>query len=290
MLSILTCIFAFAQEKITVSGIVTDDQNLPVIGVSVIQVGTTNGVSTDNDGKYSISVPKGADLEFSCIGLATQTVKANSATINIVMGADQNFLEETVVVGYGVQKKSDVTGAISSVKQEDLANRSITSVDGGLQGKTAGVQIVSTSGAPGAESSIRVRGYSSNSDSTPLYVVDGLRTKNISYLDPNDIESIEVLKDAASAAIYGASAGNGVILVTTKKAAEGVTRISYDMQYSFQNVARIPQVLNAEEYLTWESPNSTGTMHISQMPPVRLQRPFQAVRNASIPSFHTSAA
>ena len=251
MLSILTCIFAFAQEKITVSGIVTDDQNLPVIGVSVIQVGTTNGVSTDNDGKYSISVPKGADLEFSCIGLATQTVKANSATINIVMGADQNFLEETVVVGYGVQKKSDVTGAISSVKQEDLANRSITSVDGGLQGKTAGVQIVSTSGAPGAESSIRVRGYSSNSDSTPLYVVDGLRTKNISYLDPNDIESIEVLKDAASAAIYGASAGNGVILVTTKKAAEGVTRISYDMQYSFQNVARIPQVLNAEEYLTW---------------------------------------
>jgi len=167
------------------------------------------------------------------------------------MEPDQNFLEETVVVGYGVQRKSDVTGAISSVKAEDLANRSITSVDGGLQGKTAGVQIVSTSGAPGAESSIRVRGYSSNSDSTPLYVVDGLRTKNINNLDPSDIESIEVLKDAASAAIYGASAGNGVILVTTKKAQEGVTRINYDMQYSFQNVARIPEVLNAEEYLNW---------------------------------------
>ena len=251
VLSFFLCISAFAQEKITVSGVVTDNQNVPMIGVSVIEVGTTNGVSTDVDGKYSISVTRGGVLEFSFIGLATQTVTADKASINIVMEPDQNFLEETVVVGYGVQRKSDVTGAISSVKAEDLANRSITSVDGGLQGKTAGVQIVSTSGAPGAESSIRVRGYSSNSDSTPLYVVDGLRTKNINNLDPSDIESIEVLKDAASAAIYGASAGNGVILVTTKKAQEGVTRINYDMQYSFQNVARIPEVLNAEEYLNW---------------------------------------
>ena len=251
VLSLLLCISAFAQERITVSGVVTDDQNVPMIGVSVIEVGTTNGVSTDVDGKYSITVPRGGQLEFSFIGLATQTVTANSTSINVVMAPDQNFLEETVVVGYGVQRKSDVTGAISSVKAEDLANRSITSVDGGLQGKTAGVQIVSTSGAPGAESSIRVRGYSSNSDSTPLYVVDGLRTKNINNLDPSDIESIEVLKDAASAAIYGASAGNGVILVTTKRAREGVTRINYDMQYSFQNVARIPEVLNAEEYINW---------------------------------------
>ena len=251
VLSFFLCISAFAQEKITVSGVVTDNQNVPMIGVSVIEVGTTNGVSTDVDGKYSISVTRGGVLEFSFIGLATQTVTADKAAINVVMEPDQNFLEETVVVGYGVQKKSDITGAISSVKAEDLANRSITSVDGGLQGKTAGVQIVSTSGAPGAESSIRVRGYSSNSDSTPLYVVDGLRTRNINNLDPSDIESIEVLKDAASAAIYGASAGNGVVLVTTKKARDGVTRINYDMQYSFQNVARIPEVLNAEEYKTW---------------------------------------
>ncbi|MFB0974286.1 MAG: TonB-dependent receptor plug domain-containing protein, partial [Bacteroidales bacterium] len=133
----------------------------------------------------------------------------------------------------------------------DLKNRSITTVDGGLQGKTAGVQIVTTSGAPGASTSIRVRGYSSNSDTTPLYVVDGLRTTSINYLDPNDIQSIEVLKDAASAAIYGAQAGNGVVLVTTKKADEGIRRITYDMQYSLQNVTRIPEVLNAKEYLTW---------------------------------------
>lgn len=190
-------------------------------------------------------------LEFSSIGYTTQEAKAETSTLNIVLAEDNQILEETVVIGYGVQRKSDVTGAISSVKAEDLRNRSITSVDGGLQGKTAGVQIVTTSGAPGAETSIRVRGYSSNSDSTPLYVVDGLRTKNIAYLDPSDIESIEVLKDAASAAIYGAQAGNGVVLVTTKKAAEGVTRISYDMQYSIQKVARIPKVLNAKEYLNY---------------------------------------
>ena len=253
LVSTLLCISAFAQGggKITVSGVVTDSQNVPVIGVSVVEAGTTNGISTDIDGKYSITVPRGAKLEFSCIGLATQVITANSTTINVVLQDDQNFLEETVVVGYGIQRKSDVTGAISSVKAEDLADRSITSVDSGLQGKTAGVQIVSTSGAPGSESSIRVRGYSSNSDSTPLYVVDGLRTKNINNLDPSDIGSIEVLKDAASAAIYGASAGNGVVLVTTKKAKEGVTRIGYDMQYSFQDVARIPEVLNAQEYINW---------------------------------------
>ena len=122
-----------------------------------------------------------------------------------------------VVVLKVVQKKSDVTGSISSVNASDLENRTITTVDNGLQGKTAGVQVISTSGAPGAENSIRIRGFSSNSDSTPLYVVDGLRTKNINYLDPSDIESMEVLKDAASAAIYRAQGANGVVLITTKR-------------------------------------------------------------------------
>ena len=133
LLSTLLCISAFAQGgKITVTGVVTDSQNIPVIGVSVVEAGTTNGISTDIDGKYSITVPRGAKLEFSCIGLATQVITANSTTINVVLQDDQNFLEETVVVGYGIQRKSDVTGAISSVKSEDLANRSITSVDAGL--------------------------------------------------------------------------------------------------------------------------------------------------------------
>ncbi len=242
---------AFAQNNITVSGTVLDEQGLPMIGVGVLQKGTTNGTTTDLDGKYVVTVPMGSELEYSFVGYVTASAIANTSVINLSLEPSTQFIEETVVIGYGVQKKSSVTGAISSVKSEDLRNRSVTSVEGGLQGKTAGVQVVTTSGAPGADQTIRVRGYSSNSDSTPLYVVDGLRTKSISHLDPSDIESIEVLKDAASAAIYGAQAGNGVILVTTKKAEKGTSHISYDFQYSINKITRMPEVLNAEEYLTW---------------------------------------
>ena len=249
--SLLFCVNMFAQERVTVTGVVTDASDYPLVGVGVVQQGTTNGVITDIDGRYSIEVPSGSVIEFSCLGYNSATRTAVAGTIDVVLEESTLSIEETVVVGYGVQKKSDLTGSISSVGADDLANRSITSVDNGLQGKTAGVQVVTTSGAPGAESSIRVRGYSSNSDSTPLYVVDGLRTENIAYLDPSDIESIEVLKDAASAAIYGAQAGNGVVLVTTKKGQEGTSRVSYDMQYSIQNIGRIPEVLNAEEYINY---------------------------------------
>lgn len=247
----LFCAISALAQNMTVSGTVRDENNVPLIGVAVIQQGTTNGLETDADGKYTISVPKGATLEFSCIGYVSQTVKASKAVIDMVLAEDNMLLEETVVVGYGVQKKSSVTGAISQIKSDDILNRSVTDIAGSLQGKTAGVQIVSSSGAPGSESSIRIRGYSSNSSSDPLYVVDGLRTKNISNIDPSDIESIEVLKDAASAAIYGAQAGNGVVLVTTKRAAAGVTKVTYDMQLSIQNMAHVPQSLNAEDYLTW---------------------------------------
>ena len=249
--SLLFCVNMFAQQSVTVTGVVSDPSNYPLVGVGVVQQGTTNGVITDIDGRYEIEVPAGSTLEFSCLGYNTVTRTAVAGTLDVTLEESTLSIEETVVVGYGVQKKSDLTGSISSVGADDLANRSITSVDNGLQGKTAGVQVVTTSGAPGAESSIRVRGYSSNSDSTPLYVVDGLRTQNIAYLDPSDIESIEVLKDAASAAIYGAQAGNGVVLVTTKKGEEGTSRISYDAQYSIQNIGRIPEVLNAEEYIQW---------------------------------------
>lgn len=251
VLVLLCTISVLAQENITVTGTVVDVKNVPLAGVAVIQQGTTNGSATDADGKYSITLPKGSVIEFSCIGYNAQTIKAFNAVVDIVMEEDNLLLEETVVVGYGVQKKSSVTGAISQVKSEDITNRSVTDIAGSLQGKTAGVQIVSSSGAPGAESSIRIRGYSSNSSSDPLYVVDGLRTKNISNIDPSDIESIEVLKDAASAAIYGASAGNGVVLVTTKRASKGVRRVSYDMQLSWQQMAHVPDVLNAKDYLTW---------------------------------------
>lgn len=243
--------FVFSQAQMIVSGKVVDELNKPMIGVNVLEKGTTNGTVTDIEGNFSLSVKEGSVLVFSYIGYKDQEVQAVTNIMNITLFEDQMALDELVVIGYGVQRKSDLTGAISQVKSTDLENRSITSVDRGIQGKTAGVQIVTTSGAPGADTSVRIRGYSSNSDSTPLYIVDGLRTKNISYLDPADVESIEILKDASSAAIYGAQAGNGVILITTKRASEGTTRIDYSMQYCNQQVARIPEVLNAKEFIQY---------------------------------------
>ena len=171
VMMVLGAALAFAQNTITVSGTVLDELGQPMIGVGVVQQGTTNGTVTDVDGKYTVTVPRGADIEFSFVGYATQTIPANQAAIDLTLEPDNNVLEETVVIGYGVQRKSDVTGAISQVKAEDLENRSVTDVQSSLQGKTAGVQLISLSGAPGSESSMRVRGYSSNSSSDPLYVV-----------------------------------------------------------------------------------------------------------------------
>ena len=241
------------QQEKTITGKVTDSSGEPLPGVTVVVEGTTIGTVTDFDGSFSLKVPSNTEsVQVSFVGMRTQILNLDGSTnYTITMEEETIGLEEVVAVGYGVQKKSDLTGSISSVKSEDLENRSITTVDRGIQGKTAGVQVVTTSGAPGAETSVRIRGYSSNSSSTPLYIVDGLRTTNIGYLDPSDIESMEILKDAASAAIYGAQAGNGVILITTKKASQGTLRIDYDMQYSIQQVARIPEVLNAEEYIQY---------------------------------------
>lgn len=248
--------FLLAQGYIKVSGRVVDDLNESMIGVSVLEKGTTNGVITDMEGNYSLSVRQGATLVYSYIGYATEERKAVSKVINVVMKEDTKALDEVVVVGYGVQKKSSVTGAISQVKSEDMQNRTISNAQQALQGKTAGVQVVSTSGAPGSAPAIRVRGYSSNVDMSPLYVVDGVRLSDISGIDPNDIASIEVLKDAASAAIYGAQAGNGVVLVTTKRGKAGQNKwgsVTYDFQITSQSLARMPQLLNSEQYIEFQT-------------------------------------
>lgn len=243
--------FLLAQSPIKVTGRVIDAQNYPLIGVSVFEKGTNNGVITDLDGGYTLSVPKGSTIVFSYVGYVTQEKQAVDKIMNIVLKEDTKALEEVVVVGYGVQKKSSVTGAISQVKAEDIQNRTIANAPAALQGKTAGVQVIQTSSAPGASPTVRVRGYSSNASSNPLYVVDGIRLSDISGIDPNDIASIEVLKDAASAAIYGAEAGNGVVLVTTKKGKIGQGKISYDFQWSSQSLARIPKMLNSEQYVEY---------------------------------------
>ena len=242
----------FAQN-VTVKGKVTDSSGAPVIGATVmLSSNQTVGTQTDLDGNYAISVPSNASLIYSCVGYATQTVAVGGRTvIDIVFAEDTEFLEETVVIGYGVQKKSDVTGAIASVKETDLENRTTTDVAQALQGKAAGVQIVNSSGAPGAASSIQIRGYSSNSKTTPLMIVDGLKVNDISYLDPESIASIEILKDAASAAIYGVEAGNGVVLVTTKSGQKGSGRVFYNFQNTIQNVAHLPEMMNAKEYMEY---------------------------------------
>jgi len=244
----------FAQN-ITVSGSVADGKKLPVIGAAVMEKGTANGVVTDVDGKYSISVKSGAVLEISCIGYKTVEMNAVAGTLDIVLTEDAELLEETVVIGYGVQKKSDLTGAVASVREADLSNRSTSDAAAALQGKVAGVQILNFSGAPGSEASIRVRGYSSNSGNIgPLLIVDGLKVDNISYLDPSMIESMEILKDAASAAIYGSQAGNGVVLITTKTgaASKGTSHVSYDFKLTRQSLGKKAEIFNAADFINYK--------------------------------------
>ncbi len=240
-------------QQSNVTGAITDSSGEPLIGVTVVVKGTTNGTITDFDGNYTLSnVPDDAVVVFSFIGMSTQEVAvAGKSVIDVVLEEEAIGLDEVVAVGYGVQRKSSLTGSISQVKDEDVSNRTITSAEQALQGKTAGVQIVTTSGAPGSTPLIRVRGYSSNSDMSPLYVVDGIIVSSISNIEPNDIESMEVLKDASAAAIYGAQAGNGVVLITTKKGKSGANdwgQISYDFQYSSQSVASTPNLMNANQY------------------------------------------
>lgn len=239
----------YGQESITVSGTVSDKSG-PMLGVGVVQKGTNNGIATDIDGRYTLTVPKGSVIQFLSIGYMPVEVVADKAKIDVVLEEESKMLEETIVIGYGVQKKSDLTGSISRVRSEDILNRTITTPESALQGKTAGVQVFSSSARPGASPQVRIRGISSNGSSDPLYVVDGRITSSIAGIDANDIESMEVLKDGASAAIYGARAGNGVVLITTKRG-KGDGKITYSYQLVSQSLARIPKVMNAEQYMQY---------------------------------------
>jgi TonB-linked SusC/RagA family outer membrane protein len=243
----LSCANAFAQQ---VTGTVKDAAGEPVIGAAVVVEGTTNGTTVDLDGNFVLNaVPSDAVLVVSSIGYKTAHVPVGGGSLNIILEEDSTMLEETVVVGYGVQKKSVVTAAISSITSEDLKSQSQTRVDNLLQGMTSGVVVTTPSGAPDAAGQVRVRGVGSINGSDPLYIIDGFAVSGgIDYLNPNDIERIEVLKDAASGAVYGARAANGVILVTTKQGQKGKTKVNYDFSYGWQNPWRKPSVLNATEY------------------------------------------
>ena len=220
-----------------------------MIGAAVMVDGTSIGTTVDLDGNFAFNeaIPSDAVLVVSSIGYKTARVPVGGS-LNIVLEEDTTMLEETVVVGYGVQKKSVVTAAISSITSDDLKKTAATRVDNLLQGMTSGVTVTSTSGAPDSGSQIRIRGIGTINDSNPMYIVDGMPVGGIDYLNPNDIERIEVLKDAASGAVYGARAANGVILVTTRQGSKGKTTVNYDFSYGWQNPWRKPQVLDATEY------------------------------------------
>ncbi len=256
VLFFLCCSFfslSLLAQDITVSGTVSakeDGQPLP--GVSVVIQGTTIGTITDFDGNYALGVPADGILEFSYIGMKSQTVVVDGkSVIDVVLAEDYTDLDEIVVVGYGVQKKSVVTAAISSVSSEELENSTPTRIEDVMKGRVSGVQITQSSGQPGSDSKVRIRGIGTINNSEPLYIVDGMAVGGgISYLNPTDIESVEVLKDAASAAVYGARAANGVILITTKKGKSGKASINYDFSYGWQNPWKKKSVLNAKEYMT----------------------------------------
>lgn len=246
----LTVNFSVAAQDITVGGTVYNPQeDEPVIGAAVIVKGSNVGTATDINGNFSINASKDAILVISGFGFDTVEVAINGRThIDIELKASSEILDEVVVIGYGVQKKSDVTGSISSVSGKDLNNVPVASALQALQGKASGVNIIQNSGAPGGATTIKIRGTGTINDADPLYVVDGFIVDDITHINPNDIANIEILKDAASSAVYGARAANGVVAITTKGGEKGKVSVSFDGYVGFSNPWKEINVMNTEEY------------------------------------------
>nr|WP_320039350.1 TonB-dependent receptor [uncultured Bacteroides sp.] len=249
LIGLFVSLSAFAQ-KITVTGQVKDPSNEGVIGASVIEKGTTNGTMTDMDGKFSLTVSPKATLTITYIGYRSQEIVVKGTTsLNIVLQENAELLEEVVVIGYGSVKRKDVTTSVASVSTKDLDERPIISAAAAIQGKAAGVNVIQPNGEPGAGMVVRIRGNSSiNASNDPLYVVDGVPMTEINFLSPNDIESMQILKDASSAAIYGSRASNGVVLITTKAGVKGEAKINFSAQAGVTEVAKQMKSLNVAQY------------------------------------------
>lgn len=244
------------QQAKKVSGVVKDNSGEPIPGANVVVKGTTNGTVTDIDGKYTIEVPNNATLTISFIGYTTKDVKVGSQpTVNVVLAEDAIGLNEVVAIGYGYQKKKDLTGSVSSVSAEDMVmGGTVSNAAQALQGKTAGVQVSQTSKAPGGSISVRVRGSNSiSSTNEPLYVVDGFPTSEGLNINPNDIESMQILKDASATAIYGARGANGVVLITTKRGKSGENKISYNGYFGTQKIMNPFELLNGKDYMNLQN-------------------------------------
>ena len=238
------------QQTKKVSGTVVDAMG-PVIGASIMEKGTSNGTVTDLDGNYSLSVGPNATLVITYVGFKTQEIRVgNESRLDVTLEEDNTNLDEVVVIGYGTQKKKLITGATVQVKGDEIAKLNTTNALEAMQSSTPGVQITSSSTQPGKGYKVYIRGMGTIGDSQPLYVIDGVAGGNLDGINPNDIESIDVLKDAASAAIYGSRAANGVILVTTKQGKVGKVEITYNGAFGWSNAYKRPQLLNAQQFLT----------------------------------------
>ncbi len=258
ILSVLLLTFCapYLQAQIKITGTVTDETKETVIGANVVVKGTSTGVTTDLDGKYTITVPdNNAVLVFSFIGYTTQEIPVNGKkVIDVVLKEDGVMLNEVVAIGYATVKKSDLTGSVAKVDMDDLSKAPVSSFDQALGGRIAGVQVVNSSGQPGAEANIVIRGSNTISDSgdgTPLYVIDGFATEdpNAAAYNPSDIESIDVLKDASATAIYGARGANGVIIITTKRGKESAPRVTYDGYFTWQLSPKKLDIMNGKEFV-----------------------------------------
>lgn len=250
LLALIISISLHAQNA-TVKGVIVDETDTPLIGATVQVKGTATGSITDFDGNYTIKANKGAVITFSYIGYKTQEIKfTGQSPLNVKMIPDNQTLDEVVVVGYGTMKRSDLTGSVASIAAKDVEGFKTSSVAGALGGQIAGVQITSTDGTPGAGFSINIRGVGTlTGDSSPLYIVDGFEVDDIDYLSNSDIESIEVLKDASSSAIYGARAANGVVLITTKSGKTGRPTITYNGSASYRKISKKLDVLSPYEFV-----------------------------------------
>ena len=272
LLALMVSLTSWAQG---ISGTVIDDQGEAVIGASIVEKGNPqNGAITDFDGKFTIKVKEGATIVVSYIGYVSQELKATNG-MRVTLKEDAQTLQDVVVIGYGVQKKSVVTASIAKVSAEDLEGTAPVRMDNALKGLAAGVNVTSSSGQPGAASRIRVRGIGSVNDSNPLYIVDGMPIEGgLDYINPSDIESIEVLKDAASGAIYGARAANGVILVTTKKGKMGKVTVNYNFSQGWQTAWKHRDVLDATGYMIMQN---EGLVNAGQAP--RYADPYNVTTN-----------
>ena len=242
---------ATGKEKKDISGVITDENGEPVIGATVRLKGSGSGTITNMDGQFALTASAGEELEISYVGCITQNIKiGDNNSFKVVLKEDAQNLEEVVVVGYGTQKKKDLTSAIATIGGKELSSQTVSNAVAAMQGRLSGVQ-VTNSGSPGSSPSIRIRGTGSIYSANPIYVVDGMIVDDISYLGPNDIESMSVLKDASASAIYGVRAANGVIMVTTKRGAkEGKIKVDFNAYVGVKTPSHVHELINGPEYVT----------------------------------------